>query len=178
MSDSDPHDDRDSDADPERPREARNDPSSLVHLGIDVGIGSLTDLLGGVLGARGASRRNRGEWQRVDETTRADADGTAGTDTSDTDEPIGVADEYLVDTHRADDEFVVRAELPGVSEEDLSVGIDVHADELVIAADGRTIDRIALPWSSTEAAKVWYNNGVLDVRLRPAEDEAGRDDGS
>lgn len=177
MHDSDPDDGPNGD-DPERRGEDRTDPSSVVHLGVNVGIGSLADLLGGLLDAGSTARRSEGEWQRVDETTHGDREGSPETTMPEPDGPVDVADEYLLDTYRDGDEFVVRAELPGVSEEDLSVGIDVHSDELVVAADGRTIDRVALPWSSTDAAKVWYNNGILEVRLRPAEDDGGAVDES
>lgn len=182
MSDPDPNDDdRDRDVDSERRSGAGSTPSNVVDLDINVGIGPLTKLLGGVIDVSTASPSDRGEWQVVDESEGADRDASSHRSFPDTEPAIDFEDEYLVDTHRTDDEFVVTAELPGVSEDDLSVGIDVRSNEFVIAADGRSIERIALPWSSTVAAKVLFNNGVLEVRLKPADDdegEADRDDGS
>lgn len=180
MNDSDPNDDdRDRDVDPERQPDTGSTPSSVVDLGINVGIGSLTDLLGSVIDVRGAAPSDRGEWQVVDETEGTDPDATSSHSVPETTPAIDFEDEYLIDTHQTEDEFVVIAELPGVSEDDLSVGIDVRSNEFVIAADGRAIDRIPLPWSSTDAAKVLFNNGILEARLRPAgnaEDGEDRDD--
>lgn len=181
MRDADPNDDRDRDDDRERPDEGRTDRGSVVHLGVNLGIGSIADLLGGVLDRGNSTRPRKGRWQRVDDAAgsgREDSsrEGSADSTIPEPDGPVDVADEHLVDAHRDGDEFVVRAELPGVDEDDLSVGIDVSSDDLVIAADGQTIDRVGLPWSSTEAARVWYNNGILEVRLRP--DEDGEGDGS
>lgn len=174
---SDPHD-GDSGDDPRRrgdgPRRRGDDPtgrSSIVHLGVDVGGQPLTNLLGGLLDVKASTHRDRGDRQRVDDAASGNSHGQSGARVQDTDEPVEVADEYLVETHRTDDEFVVTAELPGVDEEDLSVGIDVPSNELVIAARGKPIDRVELPWPSTDAAKVWYNNGILEVRLRPVEGE-------
>lgn len=177
MNDFDP-DDRDRDGRPNRRRDARSDQSSIVHLGINVGVQPLTDLLGGVLDVSGTTDRARGEPGRDDRRSpenragQGPSTGTgvgeSGTDFEEGEADV-VADDYLVDTHRTEDEFVVTAELPGVDEEDLSVGIDVTSNDLVIAVDGRTIDRVDLPWSSTDAAKVWFNNGILEVRLQPAD---------
>jgi HSP20 family molecular chaperone IbpA len=199
MSDHHPHDDRDRDSDDERGRRdaGRADPPGVVRLDLNVGIQPLTDLLGGVLGASASS--HRGEWQPVDDVGRrgdhadsqapgagrrardadrraddarsVDRDGRSDALDAPRDESVEVADDFLVETHRDGDEFVVTAELPGVDEEDLSVGIDVRSNDFVVAADGRTIDRVDLPWPTTDAARVWYNNGVLEARLRPADDE-------
>lgn len=176
MNDFDP-DERDRDAGPERNRDARSDPSSIVHLGINVGIQPLSDLFGGVLGVSSSPSSKRSERQSVGDAARTDPEAPTGRGKSERNEVVDVADDYLVDTHREGDEFLVTAELPGVDEDDLSVGIDVESNDLVLSADGRTIERISLPWSSTDAAKVWFNNGILEVRLHPAEgDDGDRDD--
>ena len=77
------------------------------------------------------------------------------------------SDEYLIDTRREDGEFVVTADIPGASKDDLSVGIDPWTSELVISLGGTVLERVDPPWHSVEATKVWFNNGVLEVRLRP-----------
>lgn len=183
MTERDPDDDRDRDA---GGRPDGRQPGGIVHLGINVGVSPLGDLLGGLLDVGTARSGREGEWQSVDEPNRRSGrepgrgDGSTGRgepgrhDATFADEPVDVADEFLVETHRGEEELVVTAELPGVEEEDLSVGIDVPSNDLVIAAEGRTIERVSLPWASTDAARVWFNNGVLEIRLRPAgEDETG-----
>ena len=179
MSEHDPDDDRDRDA---RGRPGDRPPGGIVHLGIDVGVSSLDDLLGGLVDVGAVRGGQDGEWQWVDEPADRDRIGSDPTDSPGrtdepfADEPVDVADEFLVETHRADDQLIVTAELPGVGEDDLSVGIDVPSNELVIAAEGRTIERVSLPWASTDAARVWFNNGVLEVRLRPGGDGGGAGD--
>lgn len=80
-----------------------------------------------------------------------------------------VPDEYLIDTRREDGEFVVTADLPGVSVDDLSIGIDSRSNRLVIDAADTVLEPVDLPWRSVEATRVQFNNGVLEVRLRPTE---------
>lgn len=77
------------------------------------------------------------------------------------------AGKVLANTHREDDEFVVTADIYGVGKDDLSVGIDPKTNELVVGANDIALKRVALPWDSAEASKVHFNNGVLEVRLRP-----------
>ncbi|WP_265110158.1 Hsp20/alpha crystallin family protein [Halosolutus halophilus] len=73
----------------------------------------------------------------------------------------------LVDTRRADGEFVVTADVPDASRDDVSVGIDPRTSEVVITVSGVVLERVATPWRSVEATRVRFNNGVLEVRLRP-----------
>lgn len=86
-------------------------------------------------------------------------------------EPKGVrktrAETYLLDTRFEGDEFVVIADIPGASKDDLSVGISHSTTKLVIKKDGRVLERVPLPWDSVEATRIWDNNGILDVRVRP-----------
>ena len=77
------------------------------------------------------------------------------------------SDGHLVDTRREDGEFIVTADIPNASRDDLSVGIDPRTNELVIGVAGTALERVDPPWRSVEATKVWFNNGVLEVRLRP-----------
>lgn len=170
MDDPDSHDESERDESPERGSEERSTNTGVVHLGINVGIGSLSDLLGGGLGERRASGSERGRWQRIDASGRKGRDQSSRSSMDETDELVDVADEFLVDTHRTEEEFVVTAELPGVDESELDVGIDVSSNDLVIGVDGRSIERVELPWSSTDAAKVWFNNGILEARFKPGEE--------
>lgn len=152
--------------DPRRPPGRRPSRSGIVNLGINVGLQSVTDLLDS-LGVGGVSHRPQGEPESRGGRERAERDAWPPDSESDQDAATQPPEDYLVDTHRTTDEFVVTAELPGVSGEDLDIGIDVQSNDLVIAVEGQAIERIPLPWSSTNAAKVWFNNGVLEVRLEP-----------
>lgn len=144
-----------------------------------MGIQPLSGLLGGVLDVSGSRRSGRSGRHRVGGATGTGPRAPSGRRSSDTDDVVDVTDDILVDTRREGDEFLLTAELPGVDEDDLSVGIDVESNDHVRTADGRTIERISLPWSSADAAKVWFDNGILEVRLHPAEgdDDGDRDDG-
>lgn len=168
----DAHDDRDRDESADRDPAGRSTSTGILHLGIDVGIGSLTDLLG----AAGSRSGSRGGWQNVDEGRHRGRDETSAEPSYQPDEHVEVADEFLVDAHRTEEAFVVTAELPGVDESALDVGIDVPSNEFVLAVEGRVVERVALPWASTDAARVWFNNGVLEARFRPAEDGSGGTD--
>lgn len=77
------------------------------------------------------------------------------------------AGKVLTDTHHEGNEFVVTADIYGVGKDDLSVGIDPKTNELVVGANDTALERVSLPWDSAEASKVHFNNGVLEVRLRP-----------
>lgn len=173
MAEFDPNDDEDEDARSSGTTDRSNTHPGIVNLGINVGIQSLTDLLS-LLDAESGAQRGPRRGAPDDEAPLEDAEAWSADATS------GPADQrthdYLVDTHRTEDWLVVTAELPGVSEEELAVGIDVPSKDLVIAVNGRPIERVALPWSSTEAAKVWFNNEILEVRLEP-EDGSETDEG-
>lgn len=77
------------------------------------------------------------------------------------------AETYLLDSRFEGDAFVVIADIPGASQEDISVGINHSTYKLVIKNDGRVIERVPLPWYPVEVTRAWYNNGILDVRVRP-----------
>lgn len=78
------------------------------------------------------------------------------------------ADEYHVDTRWDGDSFVVVADVPGATLDELSVGIDPRTGHLVIDRAGTTVGRVDVPWESPEATRAWFQNGVLEIRLRPA----------
>lgn len=79
------------------------------------------------------------------------------------------SDNYLIDTRFDDNEFIVNADIPGASKDDLSVGIHPNTNQLVISKDGTVLERVDLPWKSPETTKVWFHNGILEVRLRANE---------
>lgn len=178
MSDFDDPDGDDDTPDRRRPPGRRPSRSGIVNLDINVGLQSVTDLLDS-LGVGGLSRRPGGPEESRGDRERGDWQAWPPDSEPDQDSATQPPEDYLVDTHRTADEFVVTAELPGVSAEDLSVGIDVQPNDLVIAVEGQAIERIPLPWPSTNAAKVWFNNGVLEARLEPVgpvKDEEDRDE--
>lgn len=77
-----------------------------------------------------------------------------------------ISDDQLFDTRFDDDKFIVIADIPGASKDNLSVGIDPVANTLIIAKKGTVLGRVELPWDSPETTKVWFNNGVLEVHLQ------------
>lgn len=79
------------------------------------------------------------------------------------------SDAPLVETRIEDDEFIVHADIPGATKDELSVGINPRTNDLVIGRDGRVIERVDIPWESHEATNVWFNNGVLEVRIESTE---------
>ena len=74
-----------------------------------------------------------------------------------------------MDSRSDGEDLVVTADVPGVSVEDLTVGIDRHASDLVIGAGGTEFERVALPWDAVEAVDASVNNYVLEVRIRQAD---------
>ena len=121
-------------------------------LRLGVGIAPLTDLLrieGDVNGTPASEK---------DEAVDAPSTGETVTE-----------EKYLITTDRTDDEFVVTADLPGVSREDIAVGIGSETNDLVIRVRGTTIKRISLPWEMVVTTAVTYNNYVLEIHLSPAD---------
>lgn len=177
MTDSDPRDDE------ERPPADSPDsePSREEFTGIrlDIGLTSVTDLVNSLLDAD-ASRPTQDHPRRRPDgpgkvgRKRDDpppSPGDAGIGDAEPEDAAGAAetDKYHVRTHESDDELTVVADLPGVDEEDLSVGLTDGEDILVIAVDGTPVDRVTLPWDPVAITKVWFNNGVLEVVVRPIE---------
>ena len=76
-------------------------------------------------------------------------------------------DAHLLDTRFRDEEFVVVADVLGANEDDLFVGLDAEASELVVEVDGTLLERVALPWEAVETTGVTLNNGILEARIRP-----------
>ncbi|UTF55011.1 Hsp20/alpha crystallin family protein [Natronosalvus rutilus] len=74
--------------------------------------------------------------------------------------------DYLIDTRLDGDEFLVTADVPGASKDDLSVGIDSRTNQLVISREGTVLERVEIPWRSPETTEAWFNNGVLEIRVQ------------
>lgn len=89
------------------------------------------------------------------------------TEKSETDDRPTWAETYLLDTRFEGDAFVVIADIPGASQEEVSVGINHSTYKLVIKNDGKVLERVPLPWYPVEVTRAWYNNGILDARVRP-----------
>lgn len=79
------------------------------------------------------------------------------------------ADHYLVDTRFEDGTFVIAVDIPDAEAAEVSAGIDPMDDQLVIGERDAVVALVDLPWSTPEATGVWFNNGVLEVHLRPAD---------
>ncbi|MBZ6494047.1 Hsp20/alpha crystallin family protein [Natrinema longum] len=84
----------------------------------------------------------------------------------------GPSSDHTVSTRRYDDELVVTADVAGADPDDVTVGFDESM--LVIAVEGRELDRIEIPWREN-SSEAMMKNGVLTVRVRPgtAESEDG-----
>ncbi|WP_192498415.1 gas vesicle protein GvpH [Halorussus halophilus] len=79
---------------------------------------------------------------------------------------------YHVTARREDDVFVVTADLPGVEEDELTVGFDDERETLVVAVEGRVVERVTVPWSDPTAEQSTLRNGVLEVRLDREDERA------
>lgn len=138
---------------------------------LDVGLRPLTDLLGSLIevNVSDAPVRPQEPDDGSEPTHRPIADEPRSKGTKRVRSTGTGSEECFVDTRRINDEFLVTADVPGASKDELSVGIDPRTNELVIGRDGSALERVDLPWASAEATKVRFNNGVLEVRLRPKE---------
>lgn len=75
---------------------------------------------------------------------------------------------YLLDTRYSGEEFVVVADVLGASEDNLFVGLDTEANELVVEVHDERLERVTLPWEAVEVTGVTLNNGVLEARIHPS----------
>lgn len=137
---------------------------------IDISV-SVTDLLSELLGERDSesSRHSLG-------TRPRGRPSSANAPSSDGSTPNGGAsasdDDYHVDSHRTEDDLTVVADLAGADRSDVTTGIDPDRNELVVGVDDRVAGRVDLPWDPVEVADSTYNNGILQVRLRPVAESA------
>lgn len=138
---------------------------------LDAGLRPLTDLLGSLIevNVSDAPARPQEPDDGSDPTHRPTADESRSAGTKRVRSTRTENGGCFVDTRWIDGEYLVTADVPGASRDELSVGIDPQTNELVIGRDGSALERVGLPWTSAEATKVRFNNGVLEVRLRPKE---------
>ncbi|PCR91069.1 Hsp20/alpha crystallin family protein [Natrinema ejinorense] len=76
----------------------------------------------------------------------------------------GSSSDHNVSTRSYDDELVVTADVAGADPDDVTVGFDDSM--LVIAIEGRELDRIEIPWREN-SSEAMMKNGVLTVLVRP-----------
>lgn len=144
---------------------------------LKAGLRPLSDLLGNLVEVNltnapppPKTAGNTDEWSDTDDTgmnhQRSESDSER-TRTKQVRKSTG--EECLIDTRLTDGELTITADIPGASKEDISVGRNPKTNKLVISRDGTVIGRVALPWESPETTKIWFNNGVLEIRMRPKE---------
>ncbi|WP_254862305.1 gas vesicle protein GvpH [Halovivax gelatinilyticus] len=133
-----------------------------------VGLRALSDILGDLVeveATRDPPPEPSVEWDDV-----ADDELDTGTGRERTKRlRTSTTDRCLVDTRFDGGAFVVHADIPGAEVDDVSVGLDPRADQLVVGVHDEAVAWVDLPWSKAEATDVWFNNGVLEVRLRPTD---------
>lgn len=167
MSEDDPteHDDED--------EESRDEPRARGFR-LEAGLRSLTGLLGNLIEVSAEKSRpppdQPVDWSTVDNEYRGPhRRDTASSRRRRSRSSGDDSDAALVETRIEDDEFVVHADIPDATKDDLSVGINPRTNDLVIGRNDRVIERIGIPWTSHEATNVWFNNGVLEVRIEQTE---------
>jgi HSP20 family molecular chaperone IbpA len=74
-------------------------------------------------------------------------------------------DEYATAARREGDDVVLTFDLPGVEEDDISVGITTDGDRLLIGADGDELARVPVDDPDEAAIVPTFNNYVLEVRV-------------
>ncbi|WP_049970411.1 gas vesicle protein GvpH [Haladaptatus cibarius] len=72
---------------------------------------------------------------------------------------------YLTDVRKEKDDLVVAIDLPGVSEDDLSVTFDDETNIVEIREEERPIKRLGLRWEDVVIEKATYNNQILELRI-------------
>lgn len=95
---------------------------------------------------------------------QADRGGTSET------QPAAADTDHAATVHSLDKGCVVTLDLPDIDPRELSAGVDRSAQTLLVAVDAGVIERVGLPHGDLEVRDASFNNGVLDVRLRPRED--------
>lgn len=158
-----------SDDDSERPGRPLPTPSNVVDLGTHVGAEPSTGLPPTGPDTSQPPPHERDEWEIVDETG-CGSPGDSRRQPRASGPRAPEVGEYAARTYRSGDALAVVAELSGVSEEALSIGINVRSNQLVVSVEGRTVDRVPLPWPSTVVTGVRFEDGVLEARLEPDED--------
>lgn len=78
------------------------------------------------------------------------------------------AGEYLTTVRHEGEAVVLTADLPGVEESDLTVGVTNDGGALVVGADGEELARVPVDDWDKSAVSATYNNYVLEVRVDDA----------
>ena len=85
-----------------------------------------------------------------------------------TNTPTAADTDHAATVHPMDEGCVVTLDLPDIDPHELSAGVDTGT--LLVAVDDGVIERVNLPRNDLEVGDASFNNGILDVRLRPRED--------
>lgn len=162
-------DDTEDPSDTEHAESGWGDRSRGFHF--EAGLRPLSDLLGNLVEVtvgEAPPPDDPVDWEAIeepdDEPRRTDESADRSERASDV-----ARDAALIDSRFEDESGVVVVDVPGASKDDLSVGIDPRTCDLVIGLEGTVLERVRLPWESAEATRVWFNNGVLEVDLRPGD---------
>jgi HSP20 family molecular chaperone IbpA len=83
---------------------------------------------------------------------------------------ISAPKQCRIDARVDDDVLVIVADIPGATEDDISVGIDRSTNKFVIVRNDAVVGRVEIPWESPDVTHAWFNNGVLEVRVQPKEE--------
>lgn len=75
------------------------------------------------------------------------------------------SDEYLTAARREGDDVVLTFDLPGLDEDDVSVGLASDGDRLVVGAEGEELARVPLAGADRSSISATFNNYVLEVRV-------------
>lgn len=141
---------------------------------LEAGLRPLSDLLGNLVEVNMSNApppptatEETGEWSETDETegdhhrteSKPERKRTKHVRTSTT-------DQCLIDTRLSNGELTIMVDIPGAKKDDISIGRNPRTNKLVISKDGTVIGRVDLPWESPKTTKVWFNNGVLEIRMR------------
>lgn len=90
-----------------------------------------------------------------------------GPGTEETETTASADHDHLVDVRRGEDHLLVVADLPDVDADDLTVGIDRGAGDLVVGVDDTPVEHVPLPWPDADV-DARFEHGVLEVHIEPA----------
>ena len=139
---------------------------------LEIGLQPISDLLGNLIDVDMRESPPPTEWtaaaEQVESTVQDDE--TRVRNPSKRTRKV-TSDDYLIDTRFEDDEFIITADIPRTSKEDVSVGISPKSNHLVISRADVVIGRVKLPWISPETTTAWFQNGILEVRLQASESD-------
>lgn len=152
----------------------QTDPSlaRAIESSLQAGLRSLSEGLENLVG-EDAKRSSRGPPRSRPPAQRTQANQKQRTDSSERKQARkSESTDCLIDTRLDDGEFVVVADLPGATKDDLTAGINPSTNELIIKKTDTTVGRVELPWTSSEMRKAWFKNGVLEVYVQSDDTES------